>query len=126
MSESQIQKYRRQKAELQKFRCFYCGFPMWTADLDQFARSYDISAAEARRFFCTAEHLKALGEGGTSRFDNLVCACQFCNQGRHRRRKRLEADVFLSLVQRRITQQRWHPSWLHKMRAAEVQPSPSH
>ena len=37
----------------QQGRCFYCGFPMWLSDLEQFARANRISLRLAQRFKCT-------------------------------------------------------------------------
>lgn len=112
------QDFRRSAAKRQGHRCFYCGFPIWEQDAADFAARYGISQAEARRFLCTAEHVLALGDGGTSRKDNIVAACNFCNRIRHRRKGRIAAQQFAALVQRRLAKQAWHPHWLHKLKEA--------
>jgi hypothetical protein len=52
--------------EQQQGRCYYCGFPMWLTDLDEFRTRYGLSRPLARQLKCTAEHLHARSEGGTS------------------------------------------------------------
>lgn len=89
-------------------RCFYCHFPMWIANAAQFARSWGMSLAEARRFQCTAEHLVPVAEGGLAIPTNIVAACRFCNQTRHRARKIRSADQYADHVRRRVAAHRWH------------------
>ena len=125
MTEARTRKYRKRHAAEQQHRCFYCSFPMWVDDGDGFARRHGISRAEAKRFQCTAEHLKALQDGGTSRVDNIVAACRFCNQNRHRRPVPAAVEPYRSLVRKRVARQSWHPLWLHKLLGAQ-DTGPSH
>lgn len=112
MSEARVRRQRALRAVEQQHRCFYCRFLMCMESPEDFARSHHISRREAKRFMCTAEHLKPLGEGGTSRQDNIVAACLFCNQMRHRRKRRMPNERFRDLVSRRLERGRWHPRWL--------------
>ena len=116
MSDSRTRRYRDQRAAEQHHLCYYCLFPMWTTEAKVFADAHHITIAEAARFRCTAEHLQALCEGGTSRLGNIVAACRFCNERRHRRNKRLSPDVYMVRVRRHVAKLRWHPSRLHKLR----------
>lgn len=108
ISQSRLRAFRHQNG-----CCFCCAFPMWHNNGDDFAATYGISKREARRFQCTAEHLAAVQEGGTDAPDNIVVACWFCNQRRHRRHFRLALGEYRELVIRRIKQLRWHPKRFH-------------
>jgi 5-methylcytosine-specific restriction endonuclease McrA len=95
----------------QSGRCFYCAVPMWLGSPEQFALKYRIAVTKAMRFQCTAEHLIPLQNGGVTSQENIVAACRFCNQNRHRRRIAPCPDRYKSLVTKRVSLQRWHPSW---------------
>ena len=107
--------YRERKAHAQFRRCYYCGFPMWSRRPDGFARHFGISIKEAARFHCTAEHLLARRDGGTSRFDNIVAACWFCNSHRHQRATPPSPERYRELVRQRVAKFAWHHTRLHKM-----------
>jgi hypothetical protein len=115
MSEQRDRKYREQKAHEQYRRCYYCNFPMWSKRPNGFARHWGISLKEAARFHCTAEHLLARCDGGTSRFDNIAAACWFCNSHRHRRAIAPAPERYRELVRSRVAKFAWHHPWLHKM-----------
>lgn len=115
MTEGRLRVYRRRKAAAQQHRCYYCQFPMWTGSADSFARSHNITLPQAARFRCTAEHLKARCDGGTSCVANIVAACEFCNKGRHHRARPLPPDSYLLRVRRRVAKHRWHPPELHRL-----------
>ena len=117
MTDARTRKYRGRKYGAQHHTCFYCAFPMWTQAPADFAHKYCISVREALRFRCTAEHLRARCDGGTSRVDNIVAACWFCNSQRHHRKKPPQPDTYRAFIQRRLARQSWHPPWLHKMLA---------
>lgn len=57
---------------------------------------------------CTAEHLNAHQDGGTIAQSNIVAACWFCNQQRHRRKVAPVPEQFRKLVQQRMSKGRWH------------------
>ncbi len=107
--------YRERRAHEQHRRCYYCGFPMWSKQPDGFARHFGISLKEAERFRCTAEHLRARCDGGTSSRYNIVAACWFCNSHRHLRAVALQPDRSRELVQKRVAKFAWHHPSLHKL-----------
>ena len=118
MTEARARKYRQRMFAEQHERCFYCDFPMWTKQPETFARRFGISLKEAGRFGCTAEHLVAICDQGTSRRENIVAACRFCNYNRHARALPQPPEKYRRLVQGRVARKSWHPPWPHKMLAA--------
>jgi len=76
-------------------RCWYCGCNMILGSTQSIRQ-------------CTAEHLVARSEGGRSNASNIVAACRFCNQTRHKRKRALAADCFKLLVQQRLSKGKWH------------------
>lgn len=56
---------------------------MWEQNRDGFAKKFGFSIAEASKFQCTAEHLRARCDGGKDWPRNIVAACLSCNTGRH-------------------------------------------
>ncbi len=88
--------------------CFYCGMPMWAANPHEFAKHHGIPLKQAKRFQCTGEHLVARQDGGSASSSNIVAACRFCNQGRHKRKNPLPPDRYKQLVRRRMSLGRWH------------------
>lgn len=94
-------------------RCIYCNAPMWQNDPDRFASAHGLSRAEAKRFQCTAEHRIARCDGGSDEIGNIVAACHYCNQGRHRRNARLSSDEFLAYVRKLLKRGKWHPARIH-------------
>lgn len=91
--------------------CFYCGLAMWLDNPLAFASKYGITLGQAKRFQCTGEHLEARQDGGTAFQSNIVAACSFCNQHRHRRKKPPTSNVYKQLVCKRMSQGRWHHHW---------------
>ena len=77
-------KHRHSAYENQSGLCYYCALPMWEDAPDDFARIYKLTIADAMAFQCTAEHLKARCDGGRNSRKNIVAACLYCNQARHR------------------------------------------
>jgi 5-methylcytosine-specific restriction endonuclease McrA len=92
----------------QSGRCFYCNEPMWAENPHEFALKHKITLGQAKHFQCTGEHLKAHKDGGTADQNNIVAACWFCNQKRHKRKTPLPPDQYKQLIDRRMTQGRWH------------------
>ena len=110
-------KSSRSHAFFQQNRCcFYCRFPMWESNITQFCATHDLSRREAMRYECTAEHLIPRQDGGRNERRNIVAACKFCNQTRHRAKLPLAASEYKSRVRRRIERGRWHPREHHRMR----------
>ncbi len=97
-----IHSIRQTAHKQQNGRCFYCGFPMLAA-------SEIGSSRILKRFLCTAEHVIARSEGGSSAPTNIVAACYFCNQTRHRARNPKSHQDYKLYVANRLTQGKWHP-----------------
>jgi hypothetical protein len=93
---------------LQAGRCFYCSYPMWSENPHEFASKHKITLAQAKRFQCTGEHLRAHQDGGSSKQHNIVAACLFCNQKRHSRKEPPPPDQYKELIHQRMSQGRWH------------------
>lgn len=102
-----IRKIRARKMKSQTGHCHYCRQPMWSGEPDEFCRTSGIRRRFATSFQCTAEHLVPRSEGGGNRPGNIVAACRYCNQNRHRSGRTIDADIYLQLVRRRIGKGRW-------------------
>lgn len=81
---------------------------MWQDSAEAFAAKHRISLAQAQQFQCTAEHLKARCDGGKNAANNIAAACKRCNQLRHKRNKAPSPETYQQLVQKRLTQGKWH------------------
>jgi hypothetical protein len=88
--------------------CYYCDQPMWSEDPWEFASKYKITIGQAKRFQCTGEHLRAHQDGGKPDLKNIVAACWFCNQKRHKRKVAPDPDQFKQFIHQRMNQGRWH------------------
>ena len=104
----------------QDARCYYCNQPMWLGNPDDFTRRFNLKESQCRKLQCTAEHLYALKDGGGNGRQNIVAACLYCNQSRHRRRKEIEPQAFKALVERRQSARRWHGITLTEFRGASA------
>lgn len=102
-----IKRARTRVAAAQEHRCYYCGSPMWECDPDSFASAHSLTKSQARLFRCTAEHLHARSDGGSSAASNLVAACWFCNSHRHYARYPLEPDEYRIRVSQRMKRGQW-------------------
>lgn len=102
-----LQKIRNQKYTEQNGRCFYCCQPMWSGTSTQFQMKYSVSERRAGWFQCTAEHLVAASEGGATSPENIVAACKFCNQTRHRSKGPLSSEAYKQRVLRRLECGNW-------------------
>ena len=105
---TQLVRHRKSAFIAQSHRCFYCDFPMWESDCMSFAQAHKISLSQAKLLKCTAEHLKARQDGGKDTAKNIVAACQWCNQRRHRIKQAPSPCVYRQLVQQRLSNGRWH------------------
>ena len=92
----------------QKGLCYYCKNPMWLVNPSEYASKFKISIQLAKIFQCTGEHLIPHSNGGTSKQNNIVAACKFCNSQRHRRKKVLSPKPYYNFVQTRICKGRWN------------------
>lgn len=106
--ENRIQKIRHKKMEKQRGRCFYCCQPMWSSDPQAFCQRHGLTVGQARWLRCTAEHVKARQDGGRDNMTNIVAACSFCNDHRHRTKHPLSASSFAAFVRKRLISGRWH------------------
>jgi 5-methylcytosine-specific restriction endonuclease McrA len=88
--------------------CFYCNQPMWTENPVEFVSKYGLTPKQTWYFQCTGEHLKAHSQGGTVAQSNIVAACRFCNQTRHRRKNPPDPIQYKILVHSRMAKGRWH------------------
>jgi 5-methylcytosine-specific restriction endonuclease McrA len=84
---NQIRDLRRRAYDAQGGCCFYCHFPTWICDPEDFARRWSIPISVVHCFQCTAEHLVPISQGGRDEPSNIAAACRFCNQTRHRSRR---------------------------------------
>lgn len=111
----------RQAAYIQQdSRCYYCNQPMWLGNPDDFTRRFNLKESQCRKLQCTAEHLHAWKDGGGNGRQNIVAACLYCNQSRHKRRKEMAPQAFKAHVQMRLSARRWHGIILTEFQVAAV------
>jgi 5-methylcytosine-specific restriction endonuclease McrA len=89
--------------------CHYCGQPMWQENPDAFAQQHGLTLKQAKQLKCTGEHLVPHKDGGNATEQNIVAACFYCNQKRHKRSRDLSPNEFRSKVQKRMANGKWHP-----------------
>lgn len=87
-------KMRDVSFERQAGRCYYCCQPMWRSDPSAFAERHDLSSSQARLLRLSAEHLRPRSDGGRDDAMNVVAACTYCNNQRHRMIRVLAPDAF--------------------------------
>ncbi|RWC60484.1 MAG: HNH endonuclease [Mesorhizobium sp.] len=112
---NRLAKLRTAQAVRQNWRCFYCDFPMWDGDPRLMAERYHLPVGLLNRLRCTAEHLKPRTNGGRESLDNIVAACVFCNQTRHKMRDVLSPVAYQQRVRRRVEARKWHPLECHPL-----------
>lgn len=108
----------------QSGRCFYCGLPMWTDNPVDFATEHGITLRQAKSLQCTGEHLVARQDGGASAPSNIVAACRFCNERRHKRKTPPPPEHYIHLVRKRMRLGRWHGPWAFQKGLVTRQPFP--
>ena len=106
---TKIQNLRLRAFQQQQGRCWYCGVQMWHHDP---AELPGISAKNASRLRCTAEHLQARCDGGRDEASNVVAACEHCNHTRHKRKNPPEPNLYLADIRKRVARGGWHPGWV--------------
>lgn len=105
---SRLAKYRHTAFQAQSGLCFYCRLPMWEQNPDAFARALGLTRSQASRLQATAEHLHARSDGGRDARDNIVAACLYCNQMRHKSRKNPgDWKAYRHLVSKRMMAGAW-------------------
>lgn len=109
---NRVQAHRNRAFENQNHRCFYCNVTMWLASPQELPAK--LSPHVAARLQCTAEHVVARCDGGRDVASNIVAACRFCNENRHRRKRPPKPDVYRNQVQRRMERAAWHDRVVHQ------------
>jgi 5-methylcytosine-specific restriction endonuclease McrA len=93
--------------------CFYCSVPLLTSLRTPGLSPTSGSPTRVLRLLqCTAEHCIPRCEGGKDHRDNVVAACLFCNQTRHKAKIALSSERFAAHVRKRLSAGRWHPPGL--------------
>lgn len=110
---SKIQRFRLMSFYRQHGRCWYCGVRMWLCSSCELQTNLPSQRA-AMLIRCTAEHLQARSAGGTDCEPNIVAACWYCNQLRHRGPLPPESAAFRESVRRRISRGKWHANWVFR------------
>lgn len=101
-------KSRLKAFNLQQGRCIYCEWPMWLNDHESFAKTLKITAKQTRLLQCTAEHLKAKQDGGKDVESNIVAACYYCNQKRHKCKSPKDPMSYKLYVIKRLKKGKWN------------------
>ncbi len=101
-------KSRIKAFNLQQGCCIYCELPMWLDNPAAFAKKYKITTKGAALFKCTAEHLLAKQDGGKDGESNIVAACHFCNQKRHKCKKPKDPISYKHYVSNRQGKGKWN------------------
>lgn len=109
MPKNHLQTLRLKAFERQEHRCYYCGFLMWEEEPVSFALKHKITVQQAQRFRSTAEHLIARQDGGKDMAENIVSACLFCNQTRHRLKPAPEPEMHKKGIIKQLVHHGWHP-----------------
>jgi 5-methylcytosine-specific restriction endonuclease McrA len=81
---------------------------MWQDNIERYAKEHGISLTRAKHFQCTGEHLVAHSDGGPASQENIVAACLFCNQGRHKRKNPPSPKKYALLVLKRLEKGAWN------------------
>ncbi|ENW23319.1 hypothetical protein F925_02277 [Acinetobacter lwoffii NCTC 5866 = CIP 64.10 = NIPH 512] len=106
---SNIIQRNRQKAYLAQSKlCYYCNQPMWEKDKESFISQYKVKPTIANFLQCTAEHLTARKDGGKNTEVNIVAACKYCNNTRHKSKNALTPENYKMRVQKRLLKKEWH------------------
>ena len=105
---SKLKKIKLSKFKSQDGRCYYCCQPMWTGNSGEFCKTFNMSLPQAAKFQCTAEHVVARCDGGKDVSSNIVAACKFCNNKRHRAKVPLAEAAYGRKVRQRLLGGKWH------------------
>lgn len=109
-----LAKSRLKAFNLQQGRCIYCELPMWSDDPEAFAKKYKITTKQAKPFQCTAEHLLARQDGGKDHASNIVAACHYCNQKRHKCKSPKDPISYKQYVTNRLEKGKWNLCMMNK------------
>lgn len=117
-----IQNARQKAFNKQAGHCFYCGLRMWQHSPDELVNECGLSAAQAKRLQCTAEHLRARCNGGRNTLANIVAACAHCNHTRHLHPNPPIPSVYREEVRARISRGKWHHPEVVELTTAKAPP----
>ncbi|MFK7829412.1 MAG: HNH endonuclease [Congregibacter sp.] len=81
---------------------------MWNESPHELTSRYAISSGQAQHLQCTGEHLERHSTGGSSGSKNIVAACLYCNQTRHKRNIDLPPVSYKKHVRNRLSKGAWH------------------
>jgi hypothetical protein len=98
---------RRQAAQSQRYRCYYCTCPIWEVEPTTLISAFHLSKAQVALLRCTAEHLHPKSEGGGLKVANIVAACLYCNRTRHAAKCPLPSEEYKRYVTNRMRRGRW-------------------
>lgn len=87
--------------------CFYCNAPMWEKEATSFLSQFRLTKRQIPLFRCTAEHLIARCDGGTNIRENIVAACWYCNQTRHRFPNAPDPSTYKKIVTKSSRAGKW-------------------
>ncbi len=87
---------------------------MWLDDPTAFAHKFKITHKQAKLFQCTAEHLKAKQDGGKDNESNILAACHYCNQNRHKHKSPKDPISYKQYVKNRLEKGKWNLCMMHK------------
>ena len=110
-----LTKSRFKAFNLQQRRCIYCELPMWLDNIEEFTNKYKITIKGAALFKCTAEHLLAKQDGGKDHESNIVAACHYCNQKRHKCKLPKDPISYKQFVTNRLHKGKWNLGLMHKL-----------
>lgn len=100
---NKISLYRYVAAQSQKWRCYYCEFPMGGKG-SPYAKAIP---SEKTRLLVTAEHLHARQDGGMDSQVNIVAAHAVCNHCRHKSRRPKPPADYATHVKSRVAKKKW-------------------
>lgn len=102
-----LKKPRNRAFNQQQGLCYYCGTLMWAKSPKEVISKLKVTKKQAESLMCTGEHLTAHRDGGDDSYENIVAACLYCNQKRHKRKDDLSPVKYKALVKRRLEKGRW-------------------
>ncbi|MCE2723588.1 MAG: HNH endonuclease [bacterium] len=89
-------------------RCFYCQLLTWLGDPQDFCQATGLTPKQARPLQCTAEHLEPKSNGGSNNPSNIVAACRYCNQLRHRYKRVPSPEAHKTKIRSQVARGKWH------------------
>ena len=110
-NQKKVQALRQHAYRKQSCLCYYCQFPMWEIDEEDYIKSSGLPPHLTQYLRSTAEHLQAQQDNGKDASDNIVAACLWCNRMRHEGRSSCAPDPtsYKNLVSQLVSEGCWHP-----------------